>query len=68
MPNQFGTTKRHIRRAALLCEHIEQHLEPVHDGYVDEHPDFAELVLTAARFTRELHIYLDKVYENFVAL
>jgi len=68
MPNQFGNTKRHIKRAQLLCDHIVEHLDPVHDGYVEEHPEFGEQVFVAARFARELHVYLIKVYDEFVAL
>lgn len=68
MPNQFGATKRHIKRAELLCEHIVQHLSPVHDQYIDDHPEFGEHAFTAARFATELQLYLKKLYDEFVSL
>jgi len=68
MPTDLEQAKRDIKRARLLCRHIQEHMQRTHGIYKSSHPDFADLLVDAARYADGLDEFLEQIFGALVSM
>jgi len=68
MPTELEIAKRHLKRGRILCRHIQQHLHQTHIQYEKSHPEFADLLVDAARYTDTLDTFLEEIHNKLMEL
>lgn len=68
MPNELGKTKQRLTRTRVLLKHIVEHMNPIYEEYVDEYPEFADMVFKVAAFAKDLDLFVEKTHEKLLTL